>query len=76
MEAFKVGKGGVHGKAVMVGKGMAVNTLQRAVTAVAQSLNDILVGNTCSMEGGGHMMPVVMQSAVRESIPLQESCMA
>jgi hypothetical protein len=34
-EAFEVGKSGIHGKAVMVGKGMAVDTFQSAVPAVA-----------------------------------------
>ena len=34
-KALKVSKGGVHGKAVMVGKGMPVDTFQSAVTAVA-----------------------------------------
>ena len=71
-----MGKGGVHGKAVMVGKGMTVDTLQSAVTAVAQSLNDILVGDTCSMEGGSHMMSVIMQAAMREAVALQKSGMA
>jgi hypothetical protein len=34
-EAFEVGKSGIHGKAVMVGKGMAVDTFQCAVTAMS-----------------------------------------
>ena len=35
MEALEVGKGGIHGKAVMVGKGMTVDTFQSAVTAMS-----------------------------------------
>jgi hypothetical protein len=76
MKALKVSKGGIHGKAVMVGKGMPVYPLQSAVTGMSESLNDILVGDTCSMKGGGHMMPVVMQAAMRETVPLQKSGMA
>ena len=34
-EALKVSKGGIYGKAVMIGKGMTVDTFQSAVTAVA-----------------------------------------
>ena len=34
-EAFKVGKGGVNCCLLMVGKGMAVNALQSAVTGMA-----------------------------------------
>ena len=69
-------QGGIHGKAIMVGKGMPVDTLQSAVPAVAQSLNDILVGDTGGVEGGGHVMAIVVQAEVREAVPLQKSGMA
>jgi hypothetical protein len=34
-EALKVCKGGIHGKAVMVGKGVSVDTFKCAVTAMS-----------------------------------------
>ena len=70
MKTLKVCKGGIHGKAVMVGKGMTINSFERAVTGMAQSLNDILVGHTGGMESGSHMMPVIMEPAMRKSVPL------
>ena len=71
-EALKVSKGGVHGKAVMVCQCMPVDTLQSAVAAVAQSLNDVLVRDACSMQGAGHMVPVVMQAEMREAVTFQK----
>jgi hypothetical protein len=35
MKALKVSKGGIHGKAVMVGKGVSVDTFKCAVTAMS-----------------------------------------
>ena len=69
-------KGGIHGKAVMVGKGMAVDTFQCAVTAVAQTLDYVLIRDAGSMQGTGHVMTVVMQTGMREAVPLQKSGMA
>jgi hypothetical protein len=76
MEALEMLQGGIHGKAVMVGKGMTVYPLQSAVTAVAQPLNNVLIGDTGGMESGSHMMTVIMQAAMREAVPLQKSGMA
>jgi hypothetical protein len=75
-EALKVSKGGIHGKAVMVSEGMTVNSFECAVTGMSQSLNDILVRDTGSMEGRRHVMAVVMQAAMRETVPFQKSGMA
>ena len=67
-----MGKGGIHGKAVMVCQCMPIDTLQSAVTGVTKTLNNILVGHSCGMEGTGHVMPVIMQAGMREAIPFQK----
>ena len=69
-------QGGIHGKTVMVCKGVPVDTFQSAVTGMSQSLNDILVGDTCGMESGSHVMAVIMQAEMREAVPLQKTSMA
>lgn len=71
-KALKVSKGGIHGKAVMVGKSMTVYPLQSAVTGMAESLNDILVGHSCSMEGGGHMVAIVVETGMRKAVLTEE----
>lgn len=75
-EALEMLQGGIHGKTVMVGKRMPVDTLQSAVPAVAKSLNNVLVRDTGGMEGGSHVMTVIMQAAMREAVPLQKPGMA
>ena len=75
-KALKVSKGGVNCCLLVIGKGMTVYPLQSAVTAVAKSLNDILIWHTGGMKGGGHVVPVVMQAEMREAVALQKSGMA
>lgn len=55
---------------LMVCECMPVDSLERGVSAMAQALDDVLVRHACSMEGGGHMVAVVVEAAVREAVPL------
>ena len=71
-EPLKVFQGSVDHLFFMVGKGMTVDTFQSAVTAVAQPLHDVLVWNPCCMEGGCHVMAVVVKAGMRKAMLTEE----
>lgn len=68
-------EGGRDSGPLMIGQGMPVDPLQGGVSGMPKPLDDVLIRDAGSMQGTGHVVPVVVEAAVREAVALQEAVM-